>query len=441
VRETVYKNYLITLLTVVLAFSSVDRLALALVLQDIKADLLLSDTQLGVLTGVAFAIFYSIMGLPIARWADRGNRVFVISITTALWSVAVALCAAAGSYVQLLLIRIGVAVGEAGCMPVANSLIADSFSRAERPRVVARYLLGGPLSAIIAYSVGGWLNEYYGWRVMFIVLGAPGVLLGAVAWLTLREPRHSDERALPAASRAMSGPAPPLMEVCVTLWQLPTFRHLLLGHAVMVFAQAGAAQWQPAFFIRTYGLGTGALGTWLGAVYAAAGLFGTLLGGELTTRYAANNERLQLEWSAATYLCAGIIWSLVYLSPNQYVAFGLIGLALVSTALSNGAYFALIQTLVPPRMCAQAIALIFLSNNLIGLGLGPLAVGALSDMLQPAAGNQSLRYVLLMLCPICLWAAWHIRRAGRTVVADLRAGSAARARTLSPATVPAPGCE
>src|SRR5258708_18527003 len=131
-KETVYKNYLLTVLLVILAFNYVDRLALGLVLQDIKIDFHLSDTQLGLLSGIAFALFYSVMGIPIARWADRGNRVTIISLTTALWSAAVALCGVAGNFMQLLSIRIGVAVGEAGCMPPAHSLIADHFTRTER---------------------------------------------------------------------------------------------------------------------------------------------------------------------------------------------------------------------------------------------------------------------------------------------------------------------
>ena len=161
-RATVYRNYLLTVLLVILAFNYVDRVALGLLLQDIKVDLDLSDTQLGFLSGIAFALFYSVMGIPIARWADRGNRVMIITVTTALWSVAVALCGLAGSFLQLLLIRIGVAVGEAGCIPPAHSLIADYFTRAERPRAVARYMLGGPLSFVIGYFLAGWLNQLCG---------------------------------------------------------------------------------------------------------------------------------------------------------------------------------------------------------------------------------------------------------------------------------------
>src|SRR5688500_12783235 len=180
------RNYLLALLTTILAFNYIDRLALGLLLEDIKADLALTDTQLGFLTGIAFALFYAVMGIPIARWADRGNRVTIISLTTALWSVAVALCGAAGSFVQLLVIRAGVAVGEAGCHPPALSLIADYFTRAERPRAVARYMLGWPLALLIGYFAAGWLNEFWGWRATFVILGLPGLVLAALARFTLK---------------------------------------------------------------------------------------------------------------------------------------------------------------------------------------------------------------------------------------------------------------
>src|SRR5688500_3715382 len=178
--ESRYKQYLLAVLLVVLASNYVDRLALGLLLQDIKVDLSLSDTQLGLLSGIAFALFYSVMGIPIARWADCGNRVTIITLTTALWSAAVALCGLAGSFGQLMLIRIGVAVGEAGCIPPAHSLIADYFTRAERPRAVSIYMLGASFAVVIGYFGAGWLNEFYGWRVTFMLLGLPGLVLAAL---------------------------------------------------------------------------------------------------------------------------------------------------------------------------------------------------------------------------------------------------------------------
>jgi MFS family permease len=422
-KETIYRKYLLTVLLVILAFNYVDRLALGLLLQDIKVDLSLSDTQLGILSGIAFALFYSVMGIPIARLADRGNRVTIITVTAALWSVAVALCGAAGNFLQLLLIRIGVGVGEAGCIPPAHSLIADYFSRAERPKAVARYMLGAPLSVLLGYFVAGWLNEYCGWRATFMMLGLPGLGLAALAWCTLREPRQS--AALQELEIIHAAPAPSahptLKNVWVTLWANSTFRHMLLCFSVVSFFGTGILQWQPAFFIRSYGIHTGELGSWLAVIYGVGGVLGTYYGGELAFRRAARNEPLQLKAMAIVYGGFGVISACGYLAPIQYVAFGLIGLGTVGVAMANGPMFATIQTLVPERMRAMSVALIYLFANFIGIGLGPLAVGALSDALQPTLGAESLRCALLALCPGYLWGGWHLWQGSKTVCRDLQA--------------------
>jgi MFS family permease len=410
-----YKHYLLAALLLILAFNYVDRLALGLVMQEIKEDLSLSDTQLGVLSGLAFALFYSVMGIPIARWADHGNRVTIISITTALWSVAVALCGLAGSFVQLLLIRIGVAVGEAGCVPPAHSLIATYFTRAERPQAVARYMLGAPLSLVAGYFLAGWLNEFYGWRATFAILGLPGLALAVLARLTIKEPRQN----APVAIQESSHARPSLRLVCAALWRNATFRHLLFCFAATSFFASGILQWQPAFFVRSFGLQTGELGTWFAALNGIGGLVGTYWGGQLAARWARNNEPLQLRAIAFGYAVFGGISACLYLSYDKYAAFALLGLAAIGGALASGPLFATIQTVVPDRMRAMSIAIIYLFANLIGMGLGPLAVGALSDLLRPTFGEESLRYALLALSPGYLWGAWHLWRASNTVSGDL----------------------
>ena len=431
-KPAIYKNYLLSVLLVILAFNFVDRLALGLVLQDIKLELDLTDTQLGFLSGLAFALFYSVMGIPLARWADRGNRVTIISVTTMLWSACVALCGLAGSFVQLLLVRIGIAVGEAGCLPPAHSLIADYFNRSERPRALALYTMGGPLSFVFGYFLAGWLNEFYGWRVMFMLLGLPGVALALVAWLTLREPRlDRAAREQTATDRAPSSEqaevAQPSMreasmrEVVVTLWSNVTFRHLLFCFAVYMFFNYGLMQWQPVFFIRSYGVQTGELGTWFALIWGVGGLLGTYLGGELATRHASNNESLQLKVMAWVYAGFGIVKACIYLSPTHYMALAMMALVAVGMNLVTGPLFATIQTLVPERMRAMSIATIYLVANFVGMGLGPLAAGIMSDALRPTFGDESLRYALVALCPGFFWAGWHLWRASQTVTRDLKA--------------------
>jgi predicted MFS family arabinose efflux permease len=263
VSDQFYKRYLLGVLLLIYAFNGVDRLALGLLLQNIKADLHLSDTQLGVLTGIAFALFYSLMGVPLARWADSGNRRTLISVTTALWSVAVTASGMVGSFLQLLGVRVFVAIGEAGCVPPAHSLIADYFTRAERPRAVSVYMLGTSLSGVIGYFLAGWLNELYGWRTTFILIGLPGVGLALLAGLTLREPRKTAAR-----KREDYG----LAHVCRTLWANRTFRHLLLCYSVMAFFGAGIGQWQPTYMVRSFHLSSGELGQWFAVVYGVSGL-------------------------------------------------------------------------------------------------------------------------------------------------------------------------
>ncbi len=424
-QKATYKKYLLAILLGVYTCNFLDRVALGLVLQDIKIELHLSDTQLGFLGGIAFALFYSVLGLPIARWADRGNRIAIISLTAAVWSIMVALCGTAGSFAQLLLLRIGVGVGEAGCVPPAMSLIAEYFNRTERPRAVALYTLGPPLSFLVGFFIAGWMNQFFGWRMTFMVLGAPGLVLAACAWFTLREPRREKSAAgvnFPLEAARMAGSTKQTMlEVCATLWKSATFRNMLFCISVIYFFGYGILQWQPTFFIRSFGLKTGEIGTWFAVTYGVGGVAGSYIGGELASRYAANNERLQLRSIALAIGSFGFISLFIYLSPNRYVGFALIGLATMALNMSNGPLLATIQTIVPENMRATSIALIYLFANLIGMGLGPLAVGALSDILHPWMGEESLRYALLVSAPGYLWGGWHAWRASKSVTRDVTA--------------------
>jgi MFS transporter, Spinster family, sphingosine-1-phosphate transporter len=415
--QRLYKRYLLTLLMLVLAFNFVDRLTLGLVLQNIKSDLKLSDTQLGLMSGIAFTLFYSVMGIPLARWADRGNRITIISMSVALWSVLVAACGIAGNFLQLLLIRVGVGIGEAGCLPPSFSLISDHFDRSERPTASAVYTMGAPLSFLLGYFPAGWLNEAYGWRMTFVVVGLPGVALALLVRFTLKEPRSFvSSRAV--ASKGAARPVA-LKDVCITLWKIPTFRRLLLSYSVLFFFSSGLLQWQPTFFLRSYALRSGEVGTWFAVIFGIGGLFGTYMGGKLASRYAKNNERLQLKATSLVYSLLGAASVATYLAPNYQLA--LVGLSVFAIGMyfTTGPLWATIQTVVPERMRATAIAILYLFANLFGTGFGPLAVGALSDYLAPWAGKESLRYALLIVSPGLIWSAWHIWRSGDTVTDDI----------------------
>jgi MFS family permease len=280
---------------------------------------------------------------------------------------------------------------------------------------------------IIGYFLGGWLIEAYGWRITFALLGTPGLALAGVAFLTLREPRRDrTRRAEQAATRESSFVQHPrfdrplrFLDVIRTLWINRSFCHLLLCLAISSFFGYGLLQWEPAYFIRSYGVTTREVGNWFALIYGVGGFIGTYLGGELASRYAAQKEATQLKGMAVGYCCFGVFSAGIYLSPNRVSALLCLALATLGGFTVNGPLFAAIQTVVPERMRAQAIALVYLFSNLIGLGLGPLAAGMLSDSFKPWAGEDSLRYSLLVLSPGYLWVGWHAWRAAKTVTQDV----------------------
>ncbi len=408
-----YKSYLIGLLMVAYALSQVDRMALGLLAENLKADFKLSDAQVGFLGGIAFAFFYAIMGVPIARLADRWNRTWIMSAACALWSLALIGWALAANFTQLLCWRVAAGVGEAGCVPVAQSIIADSFPREEQARSTARFMLGLPLSIVMGFFAAGWLNEWYGWRATVLFLGVPGIVAAPLIYLTLKEPRlemRSHYTRLPLR----------LGEVCVTLWRIPTFRLLLAFYAVASFLGSGLSQWEAVFFIRSFGIGTGELGTWLTGVYGMGGALGLYLGGEWASRYAKRDERRQMTVMTFIYSAYAVGTIGVYLTSHLFVAFGIKMLLIVSSYAALGPLFAIVQLLVPEQMRATAISLFYLFANLIGMGLGPLLVGALSDSLRPLFLQESIRYALLMVSPFYVVIAWLMWRASHTVTKDLQ---------------------
>jgi MFS family permease len=292
-------------------------------------------------------------------------------------------------------------------------LLSDYFGRAERSRAISRYFLGWPIALIVGNVVAGWLNEMYGWRATFVLIGLPGLLLAALAAFALGEPRLANtSRAMPPNTSA-SATEPSLKNTVVHLWANSAYRHLLYCHSLVSFFTYGILQWQPAFFIRSYGLQTGELGVWLALMYGVGGLIGTYIGGELAGRYAADNERLQLRAIAVAFVIATILLIGVYVAPNHRLALAALGIYAIVSAATNGPLFATTQAVVPARMRAISIAIILFFGNLIGMGFGPVAAGSLSDALGPTLHEESLRYALVVFCPGYLWCGWHAWRASR----------------------------
>ena len=324
----------------------------------------------------------------------------------------VALCGLVGNYSQLLFVRMGVAVGEAGCVPPAQSLISDYFQRAERPRAMAIYWMCYPISVIIGYLGGGWLAEHIGWRLTFVVIGVPGILLAILVRFTMHEPRLKQQNLLVVEQ-------PSFKTVLKTLGSKYSFRHVVMAFCVAYFFGMGVAIWVPAFFIRSHGMSIGELGAWLAFVWGACGLLGNHLGGVLTARYAAGKEALQMRFVALMMVLTGILYVLVYLSPNKYIAMAFLAVIGVVSTLGNGPVFSAIQSLVDSRMRSVALALILLFANLIGFGLGPISIGIISDLLEPVFGQDSLRYALVLFCPGTLWVAVHYWKAANAIEAEI----------------------
>lgn len=409
--------YALVLLTIVYSFNFIDRQLLAILQESVKADLALSDSQLGLLTGFAFAAFYVIAGIPIARWADRGNRRDIVALSLFIWSFMTAISGMVQNYAQLLLARIGVGVGEAGGSPPSHSIISDIFPPTERASALGFYSMGVSIGILFGFLAGGWLNEYFGWRVAFAVVGAPGILLAIILRMTLAEPvRGLNEQ------RVDSSAPVPLGQVLALLWSRRSFRHMAFAAALNSFAGYSSSNWTASFMIRSHGMSTGELGTWLALTMGLGGAVGVFCGGLIADRLARRDQRWYVWLPALTgFICVPFM-ALVYLAPGAYaaLALGIIPGILFNVYLGNT--IATTHGLVGLRMRALSSAILFLILNIIGLGLGPWTTGMFSDYLQPTLGAQSLRYAMLYVLPaVMFWSACHFLLAARTLREDLAA--------------------
>ncbi|MDC0362013.1 MFS transporter [Halioglobus sp.] len=411
------RRYALLLLTVVYAFNFIDRQLLAILQESVKADLGLSDGQLGLLAGFAFAIFYVTAGIPIARWADRSNRRNIVAGAVFLWSFMTAVSGFAQNYVQLLLARIGVGVGEAGGSPPSHSIISDIFPPEKRASAMGFYSTGVNIGILFGFLLGGWLNEFFGWRVAFIVVGIPGIFVALLVRATLAEPiRGLSEN----KHTAPEEPSPSLGETLNILWSRRSFRHMSLAAALNAFCGYSTASWTASFMIRSHSMSTGELGTWLAMISGVGGAIGVIAGGILADKMALRDKRWYVWVPAAAGAISVPFVAAVYIADTAYMA---LILSIIPGLLHNvylGSTIATTHGLVGLRMRALSSAILFLILNIIGLGLGPLLVGMLSDSLQASEGAHSLRQAMLyLLPPIMAWSTIHFLLAARSLRADL----------------------
>ena len=411
------RYYALGVLTVVYSFNFIDRQLLAILQESIKLDLQLSDGQLGLLTGFAFAVFYVTAGIPIARWADKSNRRNIVAGAVFVWSFMTALSGLAQNYIQLLLARIGVGVGEAGGSPPSHSIISDIFPAERRASALGFYSTGVNIGILFGFLFGGWLNEFFGWRIAFMVVGIPGIILAIVVRMTLAEPvRGMSER------RKDSEKAVPFGEVLRLLWSRRSFRHMAMGSAMNAFAGYSVSSWTASFMIRSHGMTTGELGTWLTLIIGVCGAVGVFFGALLADKFAVGDKR----WYVWVPALAGFIFvpflAAALLADSTYLALSLLVIPGLMGNVYLGCIIATTHGLVGLRMRAMSSAILFFILNIIGLGAGPWAIGMLSDSLAPSLGVESLRYAMLYLLPAAMfWSACHFYLAGRTLCKDLAA--------------------
>tara|TARA_R110002072_G_scaffold64_8_gene397 strand:- start:1384 stop:2736 length:1353 start_codon:yes stop_codon:yes gene_type:complete len=427
-----YRKYVITLMLMVYIVNFVDRQIFSILIEPIRADIHLSDTQLGLLGGIAFAIFYTFAGIPIARWADVGVRKNIVALALVIWSGMTMFTGTAKGFGGLMLARIGVGIGEAGCSPPIHSLISDYFPPEKRATALSIYSLGIPIGGAIGTLAGGWIGAEYGWRMAFFLVGLPGIILSLVVFFTLREPPrgHSDpvvvENTPNNANESL-----PLGQVIRFMWSMPSFRHLSFAGALHAFVGYGVALFLPSFFIRVHGFSLKETSTYLFAI-GLTGMIGTFLGGYLGDRYGKTDKRWYMGIPGIATLMAVPFAVLFYTTDNPMLAllFAIPGYILGPMYL--GPTFAMTQSLVTPAMRALASAILLFVLNLIGLGLGPVAAGALSDLLKPEYGEMSIRYSLFILAVVGnFWSAIHYYLASRTLRKDLTARDALSAVTSS----------
>ena len=409
------RNYALGLLTVGYCFNFIDRQLLSILQEAIKVDLVLSDGQLGLLTGFAFAMFYVSAGIPIARWADRGNRRNIVSYAIGIWSLMTAISGLAMNYFQLFLARIGVGIGEAGGSPPSHSIISDIFPPEKRATAISIYSTGVNVGILFGFLFGGWLNEFFGWRIAFAVVGLPGILIALVIRYTIKEPIRGISE-----GRMVNTAVAPLGDVLSLLWSRRSFRHMAFAAGLNAFAAYGTVNWQASFFIRTHEMSTGELGTWLALSSGLLGAVGILFGGIIADKLAPRDKRWYM-WVPAIVSFIGVpFFVVVFLTDSKYAALILscIPGTLINVYLGNS--IATAHALVGARMRAMASAILFFILNLIGLGMGPSAVGFLSDYLAPSLGGESLRYAMVYLIPAALfWSSCHFLLAARHLRADL----------------------
>jgi MFS family permease len=412
-----HRWYALAVLFFVYVFNFIDRSILSILAQPIKEDLDLSDSQLGFLGGLAFALFYTFLGIPIARLADRGVRRNILATCLAIWSVMTAVCGYAQNFVQLLLARVGVAVGEAGGSPPSHSMISDLFPPGQRATALGIYALGIPVGTMIGNLTGGWINQEFDWRTAFMVVGLPGVVMALLVRFTLAEPVRggADAQTVP-----VHGELPAVGKVFGYMWSRRSFRYMSLGAGLHAFVGYGVGAWIPPMMIRSHAWNTAEIGSAL-FLLGFFGMLGTFSGGWVADRLGVRDVRWYVWLPGLATLISVPFAAFAYLWHQPVVALLVYSVPYVLGAYYLGPTFSLTQGLVGLRMRALAASILLFMLNIIGLGLGPWFVGIASDVLASTTdlGSESLRWALVITLLFNVMSAGCYMLAARSLRGDL----------------------
>ncbi|MDP3675154.1 MAG: MFS transporter [Novosphingobium sp.] len=407
-----WRNYVtLALLLAVAALSFIDRQIFTLFQDDIKAELELSDSQLGLLTGLSFALFYAVAAFPVARYADRGDRRKVIAVSVIVWSMATALCGVAHSFWTMILARVFLASGEAGAGPAANSLLVEVFPPHRRVLVISTVLAASAVGLSGGLALGGWLSQWYGWREVFLIVGLPGIVLGLLVLLFVQEPRRDDTAAVTAARGAE---AIPVREVLRTMLGNPSLRWVMLLLSMVPITGFALILWGPSFFQRVHGMSKEATGLWLGGAMLAGLVVGNILAGLLGDKYGTANPRFN-GWFAGIGLLIAFPFALLF-AWTESANLALLAFVVVKfmMTLHLGPIIALSFAQVPVRMRATMSATINMFIGLAGTGVGGTLAGVLSQAYTPTWGELSLRPALATISVCLLVGGLAAIMAGRT---------------------------
>lgn len=416
-----YANYVLAIFFLAYVFNFIDRQILAILLDPIKEDLGVSDTFMGFLTGTAFALFYATAGIPIARWADRSVRRSIVALGMTVWSAMTALSGLAQNAWQMAAARVGVGVGEAALSPPAHSLLADYFPPERRATALGIYSMGIHVGILFGLTIGGWLSDNVGWRQAFFVVGLPGLALALIVRFTIREPVRGGTEPPGRATQGDGAELPAAREVLRYLWNLRSFRHLSFATGLTAFAGYSFASWGPTFLRRVHDMSGSEAGTSLGFAIGISGAIGSVVAGVLADRLARRDVRYYM-WVPAFAALAPLPFTLFFFfHGDPTLALAVVFPGLMFGAMYQGAVFSTVQTMAPLRMRSVASAILLFIINMIGLALGPQAVGLLNDTVFASHGNEAIRYSLASVSVVMgFWGFVHFVLAARSLEADLR---------------------